>query len=186
MIESISLATLTAKFELDSVRFEAGNECAEVSLNGIHNSIISVRYNGELIQKSSWVRKELEQHPQAKRGVYHFLVPNKDEPGRILRAGLTVHRSTGTWSSLPHKFELTPEPGFEEVFFYLLRPSTGRAIQIKRGMTYEGHGLDLVVPARDRTFSEIPMGHHMLVGEPDTHVSYLWAYLAKKPEWEKV
>ena len=48
----------------------------------------------------------------SERDVYHFLKPNGPAPQ--LRLGLTTHRGLGTWSSLPHDFELNLEPGFEE------------------------------------------------------------------------
>ena len=38
----------------------------------------------------------------------------------------------------------------------------------------------------DKTFGMVPMGYHPVVGEPGVSVSYIWVYLCKKPEWEKI
>ena len=119
-----------------------------------------------------------------KRDVYHYLKPEGPTP--YLRLGITKHCNLGTWSSLPHKFELEVEPGFEEVFFYLLKGFSQRAIQTGRGIWPDGTKVDDVWYVYDRSFSSIPMGYHAVVGEPDVSVSYVWAYLAKKKKWEKI
>ena len=119
------------------------------------------------------------------RDVYHFLLPS-NEPHLQLRLGLTVHRGEGTWSSLPHDFENHLENGFEEVFFYLLKGTTQRAIQVGKGVWEDGSPVDDIWPIKDRVFGAVPMGYHPVVGEPGVNVSYVWAYLAKKKSWEKV
>jgi 5-deoxy-D-glucuronate isomerase len=103
-----------------------------------------------------------------------------------MRLGITRHRGTGTWSSLPHDFELNTEPGFEEVFFHLLSGESQRAIQIGRGVWSDNTDVDSSWPVRDHTFSTIPMGYHPVVGEPGVSVSYVWVYLCKKASWEKI
>jgi len=119
-----------------------------------------------------------------KRDVFHFLTP--DGPCPTLRLGITKHSGYGTWSSLPHPFELKPEPGFEEVFFYLLKGGSERAIQVGRGVWFDLSPADDSWYVHDHSWSTIPMGYHPVVGEPGVHVSYIWAYLAKKREWEKI
>lgn len=119
------------------------------------------------------------------RDVYHYLKPCA-QPHLQLRLGITIHRGTGTWSSLPHDFENAPEPGFEEVFFYLLEGASGRGIQVGRGLWEDGAAVDAVWPIADRQFSAVPMGYHPVVGEPGVQVKYVWAYLAKKQAWEKI
>ncbi|MDE3036237.1 MAG: 5-deoxy-glucuronate isomerase [Nitrospirota bacterium] len=119
------------------------------------------------------------------RDVYHFLKPS-ESPHLQLRLGLTVHRGEGTWSSLPHHFETCPEQGFEEVFFYLLRGGTERAIQVGRGLWADGSPVDAVWPVAHRAFGVVPMGYHPVVGEPGVKVSYIWGYVAKKKSWEKI
>jgi len=118
------------------------------------------------------------------RDVYHYLKPGGPAPQ--LRLGITKHRGEGTWSSLPHEFELKTEPNFEEVFFYLLKGGTQQAIQRGKGVWYDYEKVNDCWIVKDRTFNTIPMGYHPIVGEPGVHVSYIWIYLCKKIEWEKI
>jgi 5-deoxy-D-glucuronate isomerase len=92
----------------------------------------------------------------------------------------------GTWSSLPHDFELNTEAGFEEVFFYIASGTTARGIQLGRGVWHDNSPVDAVWPFADREFGTVPMGYHPVVGEPGVQISYVWVYLAKHPRWEKV
>ena len=119
------------------------------------------------------------------RDVYHYLKPNPAHHLQM-RLGLTVHRGDGTWSSLPHAFENTLEPGFEEVFFYLLKGGPKKAFQVGRGVWADNSQVDRVWPIQDRVFGVVPMGYHPVVGEPGVNVSYVWAYLVKSKHWEKI
>ena len=119
-----------------------------------------------------------------KRDVWHFSTP--DGPLPTLRCGYTVHNGENTWSSTPHPFELKPELGFEEVFLYLLDGGQPAAIQVGGGLWENGEGIAEIWRVHDRDISAIPMGYHPVVGEPGVTVSYIWAYLAKKKEWEKI
>ena len=119
------------------------------------------------------------------RDVFHHLGPS-EKPHLQLRLGLTVHRGHGTWSSLPHSFEKFPQPDFEETFFYLLKGGSERGIQVGQGQWCDGSQADEVWQISDRSFSVIPLGYHPVVGEPEVQVRYIWAYLAKKREWEKI
>jgi 5-deoxy-D-glucuronate isomerase len=118
------------------------------------------------------------------RDVYHFLKPKGPAP--TMRLGLTRHQGKNTWSSLPHDFELNTEPGFEEVFFYMLEGGSQRAVQVGKGVWYDNSSVDGIWQVKDKTFCTIPMGYHPVVGEPNVQVSYVWAYLAKYPRWEKI
>ena len=118
------------------------------------------------------------------REVIHFLTPGG--ASERLRLGITHHKVSGGWSSLPHDFELNTEPGFEEVFFHLLSGGTQKAAQFGRGVWCDGSVVDSVWSVSDRTFSTIPMGYHPVVGEPDVNVSYIWIYDCKYPRWEKI
>lgn len=120
----------------------------------------------------------------ATRDVYHYLKPGGVAPQ--LRLGITKHRGVGTWSSLPHGFELNLESGFEEVFFYLLKGSKQRAIQIGEGVWCDGTKVQSSWFVRNETFCTIPMGYHPVVGEPGVSVSYIWVYDCKTPRWEKI
>jgi len=120
----------------------------------------------------------------SERRVTHFLRPTG--PASSLRLGLTEHLGDGTWSSLPHGFEKNVEPGFEELFMYLLDGGTRTAVQRGHGIWCNGEEVDDAWLVRDRDLSVIPMGYHPVVGEPGVTVRYLWAYLAKHDRWEKI
>ena len=120
----------------------------------------------------------------ATRDVIHFLAPGGPAP--TMRVGITHHRGTGTWSSLPHDFELNTEAGFEEVFFYLLKGKPMRAWQIGRGVWFDNSAVDEIWPIGHESFGTVPMGYHPVIGEPGVNVAYVWAYLAKHKRWEKV
>ena len=99
---------------------------------------------------------------------------------------MTTHIGDSTWSSLPHSFELNPEKGFEEIFFYILDGENKRAIQCGKGMWADGSDIDEVWRVEDKEFSSIPMGYHPVVGEPGTKVRYIWIYICEHRRWEKV
>lgn len=179
------LDILKVSGENDVLIFETKFEKAEVHIhNGdIGKVVCSVEGNTTIIDNSECVHIVVGEG-NAQRDVYHFLKPNGPAP--FLRLGITKHRGFGTWSSLPHSFELKNELGFEEVFFYLLKGESQQALQVGKGIWYDGTLIDGVWYVRDRSWSTIPMGYHPVVGEPGVHVSYIWAYLAKKKEWEKI
>lgn len=118
------------------------------------------------------------------RTVWHFLAPGG--PASRLRLGQTFHDGEGTWSSLPHDFELNMESGFEEFFQYQISGGSGFAHQVGRGIWRDGVEVDSVWTVRDGDFATIPMGYHPVVAEPGVRVSYVWAYLVKFPHWEKI
>ena len=165
--------------------FESEQERAEVYLeeknivrvvcqaNGVTTEILAKDAYHIVVGESNW-----------QRDVYHFLKPKGPAP--TLRLGITLHSGAGTWSSLPHPFELDLEPDFEEVFFHLLEGGSQRAVQLGRGVWADNTPVDEAWLVGDQTFSTIPMGYHPVVGEPHVKVAYVWAYLATKPEWEKV
>ena len=181
------LKDLSADGEGNILVFKTPFEIAKVELNNT-NTIVAVTHTdlktGEVkvikepyhivVGESNWTRD-----------VFHYLKPN-DKPHLQLRLGLTVHRGEGTWSSLPHDFENKHEPGFEELFFYLLEGKTQRAIQVGRGVWMNNTKVDAVWPVNNREFGVIPMGYHPVVGEPGVKVSYVWAYLVKHKHWEKI
>lgn len=120
----------------------------------------------------------------AKRDVYHFVNRNH---ATALRAGLTVHHSA--FSSTPHRFERSPEPGFEEAFYFLL-PNGGKGILEGEGLWPDGSGVNAAWPVAHRQLASVPMGWHRVIALPDAdgvppRLGYIWAYLALKPEWEK-
>ena len=170
----------------DVLLYTVGKEKAEICIkdNDIDTIIYSYGNGGKSILTKDMRHHIIVGDGVTKRDVYHYLLPNGPAP--TLRIGITKHCDFGTWSSLPHDFELHLEPGFEEIFFYILEGGSQRAIQIGRGMWCDGEKVDAVWPVCDRTFSTIPMGYHAVVGEPGVRAGYIWAYVAKKKEWEKV
>jgi len=179
------LVTLKVRGESDLLVIEAGQEKAEVRLaDGSIRQVVCTVDGTRVTIDASQAQHVVVGEGNAERDVYHFLKPGGPAPS--LRLGITKHRGYGTWSSLPHAFELRPETGFEEVFFHLLKGGSGRAIQVGKGVWCDGAAVDEAWFVLDHTWSTIPMGYHPVVGEPGVHVSYVWAYLAKKKEWEKI
>ncbi len=179
------LKDLKADGKDDVLTFEANGEKAEVYLKNGDIEKVVCHYNG----KTTTVNKAdaiciTPGEGNTQRDVYHF--SSIDGPLPTMRLGITHHRGAGTWSSLPHAFETKPEPEFEEVFFHLLKGGPQRAIQLGKGLWCDGSEADKCWFIYDRTWSTVPMGYHPAVGEPEVKVSYVWAYLAKKQEWEKV
>ena len=179
------LKNLKAKGQNNILTFEAGKEKAKVYLKNrdIEKVIFSLSQNEWIITKNQRHHVVVGEK-NTQRDVYHYF--KKGGPAPTMRIGITKHKGVGTWSSLPHPFELQPETGFEEVFFYLLKGGTKRALQIGRGVWYNKTPVDSVWPVNDHSFSVIPMGYHPIVAEPSVYVSYVWVYLAKKAEWEKL
>jgi len=180
------LSTLKAEGKDGRLIFETPSERAEVYLNndGI-DKVIFTKAGSEgvtITKKDAYAMVVGEGN--TKRDVYHYLKP--DGPAPTMRLGITVHRGEGTWSSLPHDFELNTEAGFEEVFFYILKGESKSGIQVGRGVWFDNSSVDSIWPIKNYTFGTVPMGYHPVVGEPGVHVSYVWIYLAKKKEWEKV
>ncbi|MBI5401584.1 5-deoxy-glucuronate isomerase [Candidatus Wolfebacteria bacterium] len=168
------------------LKFSAGSEKVEVYLEDGDIARVAVLRDGEnniIIDKKD-CRHVVVGEGNTQRDVYHYLTPGG--PTQTMRLGITKHCGKNTWSSLPHHFELETEPGFEEVFFYILKGGPERAIQVGRGVWYDNVPVDAVWPVRSHTFGTVPMGYHPVVGEPEVCVSYVWVYLAKKDKWEKV
>ncbi len=185
-INEVRLDTLSAYGEGDVLVFETKTEKAQVRLaNGSIEKVI-FSYNGEtpVTITDSEAHAIVVGEGNAQRDVFHFLKPGGVAP--TMRLGYTKHRGYGTWSSLPHDFELNTEPGFEEVFFYTLEGGPKKAIQVGRGVWFDNSPVDAVWPIKDSTFGTVPMGYHPVVGEPKVNVTYVWAYLAKKKSWEKI
>lgn len=180
------LDTLKARGERDKLVFEAPGERAEVHLkDGTIDKVVFTAADGEaIVIPAAEAHAMVVGEGNAQRDVYHFLKPGGPAP--TMRLGITKHRGVGTWSSLPHDFELNTEPGFEEVFFYILKGGSERGIQVGKGVWFDNTPVHGVWPIRHHTFGTVPMGYHPVVGEPGVHVSYVWVYLAKKKAWEKV
>jgi|TARA_B100000315_G_C14509899_1_gene556468 5-deoxy-D-glucuronate isomerase len=179
------LDLLKVSGENDRLVFTSNSEKATVNI--VDNDIESVNY--ECNNKTFIIDKKERHHivvgeENSQRNVYHYLKPGGPAP--TIRLGITKHIGEGTWSSLPHDFELNTESGFEEIFFYLLKGASQRAIQRGKGVWHTNESVDGAWLVDNKTFGTVPMGYHPVVGEPGVHVSYIWVYLCKKPEWEKI
>jgi len=181
----IKLDVLQAKGGDSKLFFITDKEEAEVYLKDQDITKVVHRAGGaETIIKPSDCSHIVVGAGNTRRDVYHYLKPKG--PALELRLGITKHTGAGTWSSLPHDFELNLEPGFEEVFFYLIAGGKRRAIQVGEGVWHDNSKANGCWLVKDRTFSTIPMGYHPVVGEPDSKVHYVWVYVCKKPTWEKI
>lgn len=184
----VKLKELKAEGQNDVLTITTPTESARVVL---HENQIKEVLHIDLVKKTERLITSKDFHhivvgqENYERDVYHYLKPNPEKHLQ-LRLGLTVHKGKGTWSSLPHAFENNLEPDFEEVFFYLLKGGSERAFQVGRGVWCDGSPVDAVWPVKDRIFATIPLGYHPVVGEPGVEVRYVWAYLVKKKEWEKI
>jgi 5-deoxy-D-glucuronate isomerase len=179
------LTTLKVHAENDILVFESPQDRAEVYIkNGDISKVIHTIAGKSLEIPNSKAYHIVVGENNWTRDVYHYLKPGGPSPQ--IRLGITKHRGEGSWSSLPHPFELNTEPGFEEVFYYLLQGGSGRAIQVGKGVWEDNSPVDDAWLVQDRSWCTIPMGYHPVVGEPMVKVSYIWAYLCKKKEWEKV
>lgn len=184
--ESFSLATLKGEYSNDSVVFTAGAERAVVRLRDGRISSVEHTFDGVTKEIHEPLKRLEIGERNFQRKVDHYVIKNTNGEA-LMRLGQTFHVGDGgTWSSLPHDFENFPEPGFEELFFYILRGGSQRAIQVGKGLFHDGAAVDDAWLVSDREFSQIPMGYHPVGGEPDVVVSYVWCYLCVKPEWEKV
>ena len=188
-IKEAKLMDLSASGSDNKLVFSTPNEKATVYLDasGMISKVehIDLKKNNESILTSKDIHQIVVGESNWTRDVYHFLKPNNEEHLQM-RLGITIHRGEGTWSSLPHSFEKTPEVGFEEIFFYILKGGNGRGLQVGRGLWADGQEVDNVWRIENNTFGVVPMGHHPVVGEPLVSVSYVWAYLVKKKSWEKI
>ncbi|MCC6290756.1 5-deoxy-glucuronate isomerase [Candidatus Nomurabacteria bacterium] len=185
-MNEIRLDNLCASGNDEVLVFESLGECAKVYLKGntIERVVFTLGGEAPVTIESDSAQAIVVGNGNTQRDVFHYIRPGGPAP--TLRLGITVHRGEGSWSSLPHNFELNTESGFEEVFFYLLENSSRRGIQVGKGVWFDNTPVDTVWPIKDRAFGTVPMGYHPVVGEPGVKVSYVWAYLAKKKEWEKV
>src|SRR5581483_9250208 len=176
------LRTLSAEGANNELRFAAGDEEAVVRLKDGDIAEVTFTLKGQepVTIRPAEAHAIVVGEQNWQRDVYHYLKPGGPAP--TMRLGITKHRGLGTWSSLPHDFEEAPEADFEEVFFYLTEGASGKGVQVGKGLWHDGSAVDAAWQIRDHVFGTVPMGYHPVVGEPGVHISYVWIYLAKKPE----
>lgn len=181
----IKLDVLKVESQDSKLIFKTDKEEAEVYLDGQDIGCVVHRHAGvETIINNEDSHHIVVGKGNEQRDVFHYLTPNGPAPE--LRLGITKHCDVGSWSSLPHDFELNLEPGFEEVFFHLISGGNKRAIQVGEGVWHDNSSVKDAWFVEDHSFSTIPMGYHPVVGEPGTKVHYVWVYVCKKSTWEKI
>lgn len=129
-------------------------------------------------------------------GTARHVYPLLNHPSLPFRAGLTLHATKGTWSSLPHEFEreeiLLPRPmPFYEKFAYVTEEPGGQGIQLRTGHLFgkddemgAGEYINWVndkVVIRDRDIVEIPLGSHPVTALGGTKLGYFWVYWSSGP-----
>ncbi len=104
------------------------------------------------------------------------------------RAGLTVHSTNGTWSSLPHHFErkeiLRQNPTqFFEKFAYVTSPEGSEGIQVRTGHLFSENDRTIdykwaneLVSIKDKDILDIPLGSHPVTAGPGVRLAYFWFY----------
>ena len=181
----VRLDVLKVEGQDSKLIFKTDKEEAEVYLDGQDIGRVVHRHGGvETVISNENSHHIVVGKGNEERDVFHYLKPNGPAPE--LRLGVTKHRGVGSWSSLPHDFELNLEPGFEEVFFHLISGGNKRAIQVGEGVWHDNSSVKDAWFVEDHSFSTIPMGYHPVVGEPGTTVHYVWVYVCKKNSWEKI
>lgn len=167
------------------------------SVKSMHNLVIlGVGPNRYKPDFTKWDKGELAD------GTARYVYPIFNHPSLPFRAGLTLHATRGTWSSLPHEFEreeiLTPRPmPFYEKFAYVTEEPGGWGIQTRIGhlFTHKAYwdesevgprpdrdrGRDWVndtVTIRDRDILDIPLGSHPVCFGPGVRGGYLWVFVS--------
>jgi len=179
------LSSLGASLRGNVITFSAGKEKAEVYLKGSDIAKVIYRHAGtKTVIQNKDSHRIVVGEKNWQRDVYHYLKPGGPAP--FMRLGITKHGGEGTWSSLPHDFELNTEAGFEEIFFYILEGGPKKAIQVGKGVWFDNKKVDSAWYVTDKSFGVVPMGYHPIVGLPHVKVNYVWIYLCKHKRWEKV
>ena len=175
---------LNKEGEFDTIRFTdiKENEHVDVSLSDRPTEIMMTIFGKALY--SGDATHFVKGKGITERDVWHFVTR---EHATALRAGLTVHRSA--FSSTPHDFELNLEPGFEEVFVFMM-PDFTKGLLEGQGVWPDGESVDAAWPIRNRSMAQVPMGLHRVAVLPESDgrlpwLAYVWCYLCTKPEWEK-
>lgn len=182
----ITLNRLSGKVEKNTITLSAANETALIEISQGKIVTIDHKFNHTNKRFEKPTKDIIIGERAFRRRVEHFVLKGSNT-NNLMRIGQTFHLGDGgTWSSLPHDFENTPEPGFEELFIYLLDGGSKRAIQVGKGLLHTGEPIDACWTVNHMDISQIPMGYHPVVGEPDVIVSYIWCYLCTKDEWEKI
>src|SRR3979411_399527 len=127
------LDTLSVEGSGNVLTFSSPREEAQVFLDGDDIGRVIFSLDGKEKAESSGRQAHaiVVGEGNAQRDVFHYLLPGGPAP--MMRLGITRHRGGGTWSSLPHDFELDTEAGFEEVFFYIASGAPARGLQDGRG-----------------------------------------------------
>lgn len=126
-----------------------------------------------------WEKGELED------GTRRYVYPLFNDPALPFRAGLTLHATRGTWSSLPHEFEARdallsrPASFYEQFAFITEEPWMGGVVK-RNGFLFDPEGnpekVNDILNVRDRDIVSIPLGAHPVSGDPGVKIGYFWVY----------
>ena len=98
-------------------------------------------------------------------------------PIERLMVGETLNRPGGWTSFPPHKHDTQAPPQempYEEIYFFLLKPRSGFAIQRVYDPPQREQPLNETIVVHDGDTVVIPRGYHPVVGGPGYQMYYLW------------
>lgn len=197
--ESVSETCLVFSFEsaekLSQGVLSVSYVAADTALKQVNNLAVCGVGRNELLKSVASLGYRKITKGNLEDNTARDVYPIINDPGLLFRAGLTVHASRGSWSSLPHKFEaeeiLTPRPmPFYEQFAYVTDPPGGWGAQVRIGHVYHEFpdsrfdGLQFtnrIEVIRDRDILEIPLGSHPVTGGPGVRLMYFWIYSTSGP-----
>lgn len=108
-----------------------------------------------------------------------------DHPIERLIVGETLNRPGGWTSFPPHKHDTRDAPRempYEEIYFFLMKPQTGFAIQRVYDPPQREQALNATLLVRNGDTVVIPRGYHPVVGAPGHQMYYLWVLCGEPGE----
>lgn len=110
-----------------------------------------------------------------KRKIYMGTVG--DYPIQRLMVGETLNQPGGWTSFPPHKHDERNPPQempYEEIYFFLIKPDTGFAIQHIYDAPEREQAINTTIVVHDGDAVVIPHGYHPVVGAPGHQMYYVW------------
>jgi len=100
-----------------------------------------------------------------------------DYPIQRIQVGETLNKPGGWTSFPPHKHDVRNPPSempYEEIYFFLVQPTTGFGIQYVYDAPEVKEGLNTAIVVHDGDTVVIPHGYHPVAGMPGHRLYYLW------------
>jgi 5-deoxy-glucuronate isomerase len=115
-------------------------------------------------------------HGAGKWGRKIYMGTAADYPIQRLMVGETLNRPGGWTSFPPHKHDTRnpPEMPYEEIYFFLMKPRAGFAVQRIYDPPDREGAIDVAMVVRDGDTIVIPHGYHPVIGAPGYQMYYLW------------